>query len=126
MLNNTAASLNCSAKGNPPPTISWFHNGDLVTPGDRLVVLGNGSLIIEAVSMTDSGVYRCHANNALGSIESDDALLMVDCELLSNTLSCDISPPCSRSVPTISAYSTRHDGACGGECFTQLLCVGYP
>ncbi len=32
--------------------------------------------------MTDSGVYRCHANNSFGDIESDDALLMVDCELL--------------------------------------------
>ena len=111
MLNNTAASLNCSAKGNPPPTISWFHNGEQVTPGDRLVVLNNGSLIIEAVRMTDSGVYRCHANNSLGNIESDDALLMVDCKLLSNTVSCDLLGPCSHSVPLVPTHSTRHNSS---------------
>lgn len=81
VLNNTVTHLNCSARGNPPPSILWLHNGELITSNDRIFVLDNGSLVIESVRMTDSGMYRCYANNSFGSLESDSALLMVDCKL---------------------------------------------
>ena len=87
VLNNTAASFNCSAKGNPPPTITWLHNGERVTPSVRVtihssdrVIHSNGTLVIDPVTMMDCGVYHCVANNSLGSEESDGAMLIVHCE----------------------------------------------
>ena len=80
VLNHTLAQLNCSAKGEPPPIITWTHNGDMVTPDDRISIDSNGSLIISIIALSDMGNYRCLATNLLGVMESDDALLMVDCE----------------------------------------------
>ena len=53
----------------------------MVTPDDRISIDSNGSLIISTVLMSDMGIYRCLATNILGMMESDDAILMVDCEL---------------------------------------------
>ena len=80
VLNSTAASFNCSAKGNPPPTITWLHNGERVTPSDRVTILSNGTLAIDPVTMMDCCVYHCVANNSLGSEESNGAMLIVHCE----------------------------------------------
>ena len=59
-----AASLQCSASGNPAPKVVWSRvNGSL--PVGRSGVFG-GKLEVQNSEMNDSGVYQCEATNILG------------------------------------------------------------
>ena len=59
-----AASLQCSASGNPAPKVVWSRvNGSL--PVGRSAVFG-GKLEVQNSGMNDSGVYQCEATNILG------------------------------------------------------------
>lgn len=80
VLNHTTALLPCTARGDPPPIISWEHNGVTVENSDdgRVQILPNGSLLISPVMLADMGGYQCLANNTLGADESDVAMLMID------------------------------------------------
>lgn len=79
ILNRSTAVLLCAASGDPSPMISWEHNGVTVDTDDaRVTVLPNGTLIIAMVMMSDMGDYQCFATNALGTVESDVVLLMVE------------------------------------------------
>ena len=60
-----AASLQCSASGNPAPKVVWSRvNGSL--PVGRSAVFG-GKLGVQNSEMNDSGVYQCEAANILGA-----------------------------------------------------------
>lgn len=37
-------TLNCKATGRPLPDIQWYHDGELLVPSERRVVLPEGSL----------------------------------------------------------------------------------
>lgn len=79
VLAGTLAILNCSARGDPPPSLSWWQNGELVNSGDpRVQEHGNGSLTIHSVTLGDMGAYQCEAINSQGRTESDEALLTVE------------------------------------------------
>ena len=59
-----AASMQCSATGNPEPAIVWSRlNGSL--PAGRSGVFG-GKLEVQKSQMNDSGSYQCEARNILG------------------------------------------------------------
>ena len=59
------ASFQCSATGNPEPTLTWYklYNRSQVT---QSAVLG-GKLELKKVNGNDSGVYQCSATNILGN-----------------------------------------------------------
>uniref|UniRef100_A0A8C6NM36 Contactin-5 n=1 Tax=Nothobranchius furzeri TaxID=105023 RepID=A0A8C6NM36_NOTFU len=69
--------LHCEARGNPPPTYSWYVNGTEVdSKTDYRYSFIDGDLIIENASETiDYGRYQCQAENSYGTILSRDALL---------------------------------------------------
>ena len=76
-------TLTCNATGNPAPTISWTRNGSPIDTSDnsRISFSGNKKqLTITNVSRTDSGEYRCVANNSLGIDTSNLATLNVQCK----------------------------------------------
>ena len=54
--------LNCTAKGDPHPVISWRKENGLLPVGRYEI--RDGSLIIRNVKKTDSGVYDCTATSA--------------------------------------------------------------
>lgn len=62
--------LDCSASGQPPPTITWFKDGQPLDPeiDDRLVLFPNGTLSLSPVTKADSGKYMCTATNPGGSV----------------------------------------------------------
>lgn len=83
VLNGTSGVLNCSARGDPIPSISWRRNGMLIMESDpRFLVHGNGSLAIVMVTLNDMGMFQCFARNELGTDSSDSVLLTIDGELL--------------------------------------------
>ena len=58
-------TLNCSADGNPAPTVTWtrvFNNGS-----DSDVLFTGNSYVI-STNRNDAGTYRCKADNGIGAI----------------------------------------------------------
>uniref|UniRef100_A0AAQ5X9V5 Contactin-5 n=1 Tax=Amphiprion ocellaris TaxID=80972 RepID=A0AAQ5X9V5_AMPOC len=69
--------MHCEARGNPPPTYSWYINGTEVdSDADYRYSFIDGNLIIaNASEITDFGKYQCKAVNSFGTVLSRDALL---------------------------------------------------
>nr|XP_035955170.1 cell adhesion molecule-related/down-regulated by oncogenes isoform X3 [Halichoerus grypus] len=63
----------CEVHGNPTPNRTWFHNAQPVHPSPRHLTAGNG-LKISGVTMEDSGLYQCVADNGIGFIQSTGRL----------------------------------------------------
>ncbi|XP_068726157.1 immunoglobulin superfamily member 10-like [Montipora capricornis] len=67
------AILKCSADGNPLPKVEWSKlNSSL--PDGRHVIEPSGALILREVRPGDEGVYRCRAENLLGSANASAKL----------------------------------------------------
>ncbi len=76
-------TLSCNATGNPEPTISWTRNGSPIniTGNSRIsFTAGKKELFITNVNRTDSGEYRCVANNSPGNDTSRAATLNIQCK----------------------------------------------
>ena len=76
-------TLSCTADGNPAPTISWTKNGSTVNIHDNSRIIfskDKKQLAIKNLSRTDSGQYRCVANNILGNDTFDVGSLDVQCK----------------------------------------------
>ncbi|XP_066048296.1 hemicentin-1 [Chamaea fasciata] len=64
--------LDCSARGTPSPTITWFKDGQPVgeEAGHR-VLLNGQKLVISQAQVSDSGRYKCVAANKAGEYEKE-------------------------------------------------------
>lgn len=70
---NEPATLNCKADGEPPPVITWYRNGELVTtsttnPQSHRMLLPSGQLFFLRIihnknQQPDVGTYYCKATN---------------------------------------------------------------
>lgn len=67
----TSRTFTVVADGRQPLTYQWFH-GDQPVPGAT-----SSSLSIDPIRVADAGFYRVRVSNALGSVESDPAELVV-------------------------------------------------
>ena len=78
-------TLSCNASGNPVPTITWTRNGLVLTSSVLRIRFGAESreLTITTVNRTDTGEYRCVANNSVGNVTSNAATLDVQCKYTS-------------------------------------------
>ncbi|KAI5721425.1 hypothetical protein M8J77_020620 [Diaphorina citri] len=64
---HSVAFLPCQAVGSPPPHIRWYKNGNSLPPEDtRINVSSSGSLQIDDLRETDSGLYTCTASSESG------------------------------------------------------------
>ena len=73
-----SAIFKCVADGNPTPQVTWYKlNSSL--PVGRFGVSSN-AMIVKDVRPEDDGVYRCRAENLLGSINAT-AKLIVQCKI---------------------------------------------
>ena len=70
---NATIIMKCVTEGSPTPTVSWNHNGRLITTGDRHQV-NHTALMIENVQLGDAGRYDCIATNRFG--RDDESLLL--------------------------------------------------
>lgn len=76
----TAVKISCIVDGQPTPTVSWTMNGSpLNTSENSRIFLRNGDkqLNIMNLNRTDSGEYRCVAQNSRGNISSNASVLSV-------------------------------------------------
>ena len=72
------AILKCEADGNPTPKVTWYKLNSTLPVGRY--VLSSTALILKDVRPEDDGVYRCRAENLLGSINAT-AKLTVQCKI---------------------------------------------
>ncbi|XP_061419038.1 contactin-2-like isoform X3 [Lethenteron reissneri] len=64
----------CKAKGRPAPTYQWLKNGEPIAPLAGKVLVAEGELNIVNLSVGDSGMYQCVAENKHGIIYSNAEL----------------------------------------------------
>ncbi|KAF7467747.1 hypothetical protein GHT09_000794 [Marmota monax] len=57
----------CAAAGKPRPTVRWLRNGEPLASQNRVEVLA-GDLWFSKLSLEDSGMYQCVAENKHGTI----------------------------------------------------------
>ncbi|XP_044114098.1 cell adhesion molecule-related/down-regulated by oncogenes [Neovison vison] len=69
----STVQFTCEVHGNPAPNRTWFHNAQPVRPSPRHLTAGNG-LRISGVTLEDSGLYQCVADNGIGFIQSTGRL----------------------------------------------------
>ncbi|KAJ7418486.1 hypothetical protein BTVI_29020 [Pitangus sulphuratus] len=63
----------CDVQGSPAPALSWLHNAAPLRPSPRHFPTGN-HLRICGVTLADSGLYQCVANNGIGFVQSTGRL----------------------------------------------------
>ena len=68
--------FDCHASGDPQPTYTWTHNGQIVGDSMHYTIYRNGTLKINNLMINDAGTVRCTAHNHLG-LESVDFELVV-------------------------------------------------
>ena len=70
VVNETGtASFQCEVEGNPQPKVTWLRDNSSLL-ADKRVVLTDGELVINDVTLIDDGTYTCEARNILGVMTS--------------------------------------------------------
>jgi hypothetical protein len=71
VLNGTDVLFTCNVTGSPFPNIKWFMEDNLL-PNET-----DMQLVINNVTVNDSGVYRCEVGNVVANLTSANAYLKV-------------------------------------------------
>ncbi|MGH0168169.1 UNVERIFIED_CONTAM: hypothetical protein FKN15_053686 [Acipenser sinensis] len=67
----------CRAMGKPNVSYRWLKNGEPLEPLQERIQVRNGVLAINTVSLSDSGMYQCVAENKHGVIYSNAELQVI-------------------------------------------------
>ncbi|NXY59509.1 CDON protein, partial [Callaeas wilsoni] len=100
----------CDAGGSPAPTLSWLHNAAPLRPSPRHFPTGN-HLRICGVTLEDSGLYQCVANNGIGFVQSTGRLRV---------------QPGKDSVPVIVSSPANTTVVAGGDVTLSCNATGLP
>ena len=79
VLEGDPFSLQLQVLGNPQPAVSWYFEGEPVKQTDFLKVSTKGDwhkLEIDEILIDDEGVYKCVAENELGTAETQTEVLV--------------------------------------------------
>lgn len=59
--------LRCNVRGQPPPLIHWFFQGERLQDSTHYCLPENGSLLVVDMTPSLAGEYLCKVENILGS-----------------------------------------------------------
>ncbi|XP_039968284.1 muscle M-line assembly protein unc-89-like [Bactrocera tryoni] len=114
----------CRVNADPIPTISWFHNGNLVKESSRhkMTILKDvnsyfASLEIKNVTVEDAGKYKVNAKNELGESNATISL---------NFDSDEAPVPEDGIKPTFTERPVIRQSEDGGNVTFECRCVGDP
>ncbi|CAK6971319.1 hemicentin-1 [Scomber scombrus] len=72
VLVGRSVTLECESNAVPPPTITWYKNGRMVTESDNLRILAEGQMLeIKGSEVSDTGQYVCKATNVAGQVDKN-------------------------------------------------------
>ncbi|XP_040926337.1 hemicentin-1 isoform X2 [Betta splendens] len=72
VLLGKSATLKCESSAVPPPTITWYKNGRVVTESANLRILAKGHMLeINGSEVSDTGQYVCKATNVAGQVDKN-------------------------------------------------------
>ncbi|XP_026757851.2 peroxidasin [Galleria mellonella] len=74
----TSIQMPCEVEGEPPATVEWRKDGSRVRPDGRISITLLGSLIINNVTVADTGIYECSAFNTRGRDTASASLVIKD------------------------------------------------
>ncbi|NXQ56225.1 CDON protein, partial [Anthoscopus minutus] len=100
----------CSVGGSPAPSLTWLHNAAPLRPSPRHFPTGN-HLRICGVTLEDSGLYQCVANNGIGFVQSTGRLRV---------------QPGKDSVPIIISSPANTTVVAGGDVTLSCNATGLP
>jgi hypothetical protein len=63
--------FNVTVRGNPQPSLTWYHQDTPFTPDHSLELQQDDSLFIASSELRHSGVYRLSAKNSRGCVERE-------------------------------------------------------
>ncbi|XP_023797299.1 cell adhesion molecule-related/down-regulated by oncogenes [Cyanistes caeruleus] len=100
----------CDVGGSPAPALTWLHNAAPLRPSPRHFPTGN-HLRICGVTLEDSGLYQCVANNGIGFVQSTGRLRV---------------QPGKDSVPIIISSPANTTVVAGGDVTLSCNATGLP
>lgn len=53
--------IHCKVRANPPPSVDWLYNGELIRTNDHYII-DKFTLTIKNVQESDDGIYTCRAS----------------------------------------------------------------
>ena len=74
-ITDDEASFNCSARGKPTPTITWWRDGVMLQSDDKFEISSSmgdeeyytsSQLLISSIDLEDADTYICIAGNPVG------------------------------------------------------------
>lgn len=71
---DSSVTLQCQADGSPPPSVTWYKDGQPLGESVRQRVVSSGSLQIAFIQPSDTGRYTCTAANAAGTVSLEMSL----------------------------------------------------
>ncbi|XP_028259472.1 hemicentin-1 [Parambassis ranga] len=72
VLVGKSLTLECESNAIPPPTITWYKNGRVVTESANLRILAEGRILeIKTSEVSDTGQYVCMATNVAGQVDKN-------------------------------------------------------
>ncbi|XP_042370765.1 hemicentin-1 [Plectropomus leopardus] len=72
VLVGNSVTLECESNAVPPPTITWYKNGRVVTESANLRILAEGQMLeIKGSEVSDTGQYVCKATNVAGQVDKN-------------------------------------------------------
>lgn len=76
VVENATIALSCPATGKPEPSITWYKDGEQITPENVTSKIRNGQisrneLRISRIMLVNGGKFTCEAKNKAGSVDQD-------------------------------------------------------
>ncbi|XP_031715320.1 hemicentin-1 isoform X1 [Anarrhichthys ocellatus] len=72
VLVGKSVTLECESNAVPPPTITWYKNGRMVTESANLRILAEQQMLeIKGSEVSDTGQYVCKASNVAGQVDKN-------------------------------------------------------
>ena len=88
LVEGEGVSFKVAVRGDPEPTLTWYHDGNELISDYSLEIQPDGTLVIASAELRHNGVYKLLARNSSGATERE----------LSLTIQQEINAPSKESI----------------------------